>query len=709
MAVAVEPGAKVSVRRIPHTSFRRVLLHSFRLFDPRREIRHPVMFTVYVLFLLLVVLTIYPRAFPDIARTYNAGYYLGVTIILFLTLWFSHISEAIAEAQGRAQADSLREIQSGIRARQVLPDGTTRWVGADVLHVGDSVEVQTGETIPLDGDVTEGAALIDESMMTGESAAVTRESGGDKTSVLGATRVLQGTIRVRVTAVQGASFLDRLIRLVEGTTREPTPNELALTVLLSALTISLLIVIMTFLYLANFTTIVYVDLATIVALFVCLMPTTIGALLPAIGVSGINRVSRANVIAKSGKAVEAAGDLDTLILDKTGTITVGNRLAVQFVPAPEVPPEQLLEAAMLCSSLDDTPEGRSIIRLGARFHAPTRRLDPGTFKVLPFTPDRRMSGIVLQEGTEVYKGSLQAISGYAGRLSLALQKSADEASRQGMTVLAIARNKQILGLVYLKDVVKPGIRDRIHELKTMGIHTVMCTGDNRLTAAAIAQESGVDEFIAEAQPETKLVVIDREKAQGRLVAMTGDGTNDAPALARADVGLAMNSGTSAAKEAGNMVDLDSDPTKLIEIVSIGKQLLITRGALTTFTITNDVAKYFAVIPAIFIAAGTVALPAISELNIMDLADPRLAVLATLFFNALVIPLLIPLALAGVPFRPRSAIDLLRRNLIYYGFGGLVSAFAGIKLVYLLLAWLVSVPLFHHWSSMLSHFLPLGGV
>jgi potassium-transporting ATPase ATP-binding subunit len=709
MSEITELGAQVSVRRVPHTSIRRVLVDSFRLFDPRREVRHPVMFTVYVLFLLLVVLTIFPRAFPDIARTYNAGYYVGVTIILFLTLWFSHISEAIAEAQGRAQADSLREIQSGIRARQVLPDGTTRWVGADVLRVGDTVEVEAGETIPLDGDVIQGAALIDESMMTGESAAVTRESGGDKTSVLGATKVLQGTIRVRVTAIQGSSFLDRLIRLVEGTAREPTPNELALTVLLSALTISLLIVVMTFIYLANFTSIVYVDLATIVALFVCLMPTTIGALLPAIGVSGINRVSRANVIAKSGKAVEAAGDLDTLILDKTGTITVGNRLAVQFVQAPEVPIELLLESAMLSSSLDDTPEGKSIIRLGARLHAPTSRLDPGTFKVLPFTPERRMSGIVLQNGTEIYKGSLQAMTGYAGRLPMALQKSADEASRQGMTVLALARNKQVLGLVYLKDVVKPGIRDRIHELKTMGIHTVMCTGDNRLTAAAIAEESGVDEFIAEAKPETKLIVIDREKAQGRLVAMTGDGTNDAPALARADVGLAMNSGTSAAKEAGNMVDLDSDPTKLIEIVSIGKQLLITRGALTTFTVTNDVAKYFAVIPAIFIAAGAAGLPAISELNVLDLADPRLAVLATLLFNALVIPLLIPLALAGVPFRPRSAIDLLRRNLLYYGFGGLVSAFAGIKLVYLLLAWLAAFPAFQHLNTVLSHLLPLGGL
>jgi len=705
----VEPGARVSIRRVPHTSVRRVLADSFRMFDPRVQIRYPVMFCVYVLFFFLAVLTLFPRAFPDIARTYNADYFLWVTIILFLTLWFANISTAIAEAQGRARADALREIRSGIRARQILPDGTERWVSSDVLQIGDTIEIRAGEPVPMDGDVIHGAALIDESMMTGESEPVTRESGGDKTSVLGGTKVLQGTARVRVTAARGQSFLDRMIRLVEGQGREPTPNELALLVLLSALTIALFSVVITFIYLANYTTIVTIDLATIVALFVCLMPTTIGALLPAIGISGINRTAGANVIAKSGKAVEAAGDLDIIILDKTGTITVGNRLAVQFVEAPGVAPGELLEAALLSSSLDDTPEGRSIVRLAARRNAPARRLEPGKYKVLPFTVERPMSGIVLADGTEVYKGSVKTMEAYGAVAPPELRAAATEASRQGMTPLAISVNRRMLGLVYLKDVVKPGIRDRLRELRTMGIHTIMCTGDNRLTAAAIARESGVDEFVAEAKPESKLTLIEREKAQGRLVAMTGDGTNDAPALARADVGLAMNSGTGAAKEAGNMVDLDNDPTKLIEVVSIGKQLLITRGALTTFSITNDVAKYFAIIPAIFIASGAAGLPGISIMNILGLTNPQLAVLSALLFNGVIIPLLIPLALIGVPFRPRSAIDLLRRNLLIYGFGGLAAAFVGIKLIYLLLAWLATLPFYQYVGAVVGHLLPLGGL
>ncbi|MCI4372773.1 MAG: potassium-transporting ATPase subunit KdpB [Thermoplasmata archaeon] len=708
-ATLLPPGSHVSVRRTPHTSFRRVLTDSFRMFHPRHQYRHPVMFCVYVLFFLVLVLTLVPSAFPDVTPTYHPAYYLSVTLILFLTLWFANISQAIAEAQGRAQADSLREIRSGIRARQIRPDASERWVASDVLRIGDTVEIRAGEPVPIDGDVIHGVAIIDESMMTGESEPVTRESGGDKTSVLGGTRVLQGTVRVRVSAIRGESFLDRLIRLVEGQGREPTPNELALGVLLYAFTIALFIVVVTFIFLANFTDIIAIDLATIVSLFVCLMPTTIGALLPAIGISGINRVAKANVIAKSGKAVEAAGDLDVLILDKTGTITIGNRLAVQFLAAPDVPMPELLGGALLSAAVDDTPEGRSIVRLAARRNAPVQRLDSGTYKVLPFTAERRMSGIVLANGTEYYKGSVKAIQAYAGTIPPAVQLQADDASRQGMTPLAITVNKRVLGLVLLKDVVKPGIKDRLRELKTMGIRTIMCTGDNRLTAAAIARESGVDEFMAEAQPETKLLLIQREKAQGHLVAMTGDGTNDAPALARADVGLSMNSGTSAAKEAGNMVDLDNDPTKLIEIVSIGKQLLITRGALTTFSITNDVAKYFAIIPALFIAAGTGALPGIQFLNIMGLANPQLAVLSALLFNAIIIPFLIPLALAGVPFRPRSAIDLLRRNLLQYGVGGLVSAFVGIKLIYLLLAYLGGLPFFLSLGAGISHVLPLGGL
>jgi len=703
------PGAHVSVRKVPHTSWRRVLSASLRGFDPRRDIHNPVMFSVYLLFLFLIVLTLVPPAFPAIARTYNPDYYLTVTIILFLTLWFAHLSDAIAEAQGKARADSLREIRSGVQVRQIRPDGTERRVASDLLRVGDTIEVRPGEPIPIDGDVIHGAALIDESMMTGESEAVTRESGGDKTSVLGGTRVLQGTIRVRVTAEEGESFLDRLIQLVEGQGRDRTPNELALGVLLYAFTITLFTVIVTFIFLADFTNIIYIDIATIVALFVCLMPTTIGALLPAIGISGINRVARANVIAKSGKAVEAAGDLDVLILDKTGTITIGNRLAVQLVTAPDVTMPELLEAALLCSSLDDTPEGRSIVRLAARRGVQPGRLEPGTFRVLPFTAERRMSGIVLADGREVFKGSLQAMETYGAVLPLELRRKAAEASRQGMTPLAISSGKRAIGLVYLKDVVKPGIRDRLRELKTMGIRTIMCTGDNRLTAAAIAQESGVDDFVAEAKPEAKLVLIQREKAQGRLVAMTGDGTNDAPALARADVGLAMNSGTSAAKEAGNMVDLDSDPTKLIEVVSIGKQLLITRGGLTTFSITNDVAKYFAIIPAVFIAAGAGTLPGIAIMNILGLSNPDLAVISALVFNAIIIPILIPLALYGVPFRPRSAIDLLRRNLLVYGVGGLLSAFVGIKLIYLLLSWLESQGVVQQIGTVVAHLLPLGGL
>ncbi len=704
----IEPGARVSVRRRPHTSARRVLADSFRYFGLRHQLRRPLMFCVFVLFLFVAVVTVYPRAFPDIARTYHAGYYLAIAVILVLTVWFANLSDAIAEAQGRAQAESLRTIRSGIRARQVLPDGEVRWVPSDVLHVGDHVEVRAGEPVPLDGDVVHGAALIDEAMMTGESEPVVRESGGDKTSVLGGTQVLQGTVRIRVSAARGESFLDRLIRLVEGLGREPTPSEIALSVLLSAFTITLFIVCVSFVYLANFSGIVTVDLATIIALFVCLMPTTIGALLPAIGISGVNRVARANIIAKSGKAVEASGDLDVLILDKTGTITVGSRLAVQFVAAPGVEPPELLEAALLSSTLDETPEGRSIVRLAARRSGTARRLEPGTFKVMPFTTERRMSGLLLADGTEFYKGAVSAMEAFGAPLADVTRTAADNAAKGGMTPLAIAVNKRVVGLVILKDVVKPGIRDRIRELRTMGIRTIMCTGDNRLTAAAIAQESGVDEFVAEARPETKLELIQREKSAGRLVAMTGDGTNDAPALARADVGLAMNSGTSAAKEAGNMVDLDNDPTKLIEVVSIGKQLLITRGALTTFSITNDVAKYFVIIPAIFATAGAVTLPGIAALNVLGFADPYRAVLAALVFNALIIPILIPLALAGVPFRPRSAIDLLRRNMLTYGLGGLVSAFVGIWLCYLLLGYLDGLAFVHGIGALVARWLPLGG-
>jgi potassium-transporting ATPase ATP-binding subunit len=699
-------GPSEDARADSHISIAYVLAESFRGFSPRRMIRHPVMFTVYVLFLFIVVVMIHPSLFPDITKGYDKIYYLGTGLLLFLTLWFATLSEGIAEAQGRAQAESLRQIRGGLVAHRLDAAGQETTVPVETMRVGDVFVVRQGETIPTDGDVVRGAAQIDESMLTGESQTVLRESGGDRTSLLGGSKVSEGEVQVRVSAIQGQSFLDRLIRLVESTTREKTPNEIALNVLLSALSLALFIVVLGLVYLCQITGYAAIDVATAASLLVSLLPTTIGGLLPAIGISGINRVAKANVIAKSGKAVEAAGDLDVLILDKTGTITVGNRLAIQLVPAPEIEMAELLNVAMLGSSLDDTPEGRSIVRLAARLGAKPGRLEPGSFRILPFSQERRTSGIVLGDGTEIMKGSVTAMQEYSGELPGPLALTATEAARQGMTVLAIARGKRTMGLVFLKDIVKPGIKERLAELRRMGIRTVMCTGDNRLTAATIAKEAGVDDFIAEARPETKLTVINREKAQGRLVAMTGDGTNDAPALARADVGLAMNSGTSAAKEAGNMVDLDSDPTKLIQVVSIGKQLLITRGALTTFSITNDVAKYFAIIPVLFATAGA-GFVGVRELNVLGLTDPHLAVLSTVLFNALMIPALIPLALRGVPFRPRSAIDLLRQNLVLYGIGGLVSAFVGIKAVYIVLVWLGQIPVWQHLLTAVAHFLPGG--
>ena len=693
----VPPGARVSVHRRAHTSAGRVLSSSLKMFDPRVEVHKPVMFVVYVFWLYTVALLLLPSVFPDVPSTpLDRVYYLGLVVILFLTLWFAHLGEAVAEAQGRAQAESLRQVRSGTQGRQVLPDGRRVWVPATTLHQGDTVELRPGEVVPLDGDVQNGALVIDESMMTGESEPVIRESGGDKTSVLGGSRVLQGVAQVRITSRPGESFLDRMIRLVEGVQREKTPNELALTILLATLTVALLVVITTLAFFVRTTGGGLVDLGTLVALLVCLMPTTIGGLLPAIGIAGVNRVGQANIVAKSGRAVEAAGDLDVLILDKTGTITIGNRLASEFIPAPGVEGKTFLQLALLCSAFDDTPEGRSIVRLATRRGATAEKLDPTKIRLIPFTPERRASGLVLPDGRELYKGALDAVAAITGDIPRELRQAAQDASRQGMTPLAVSENQRVVGVVLLKDVVKPGIRDRLRELRMMGIHTIMCTGDNRLTAGAIARESGVDEFIAEAKPETKLAVIQRVKREGRLVAMTGDGTNDAPALAQADVGLAMNSGTSAAKEAGNMVDLDSDPTKLIEVVSIGKQLLITRGALTTFSITSDVAKYFALLPAIFVT--------VPFLNLLGLAVPRVAVLATLLFNALTIPLLIPLALRGVRFRPRAASDLLTRNLVVYGLGGLVLAFVAIKVLYLGLEGLLADPVVHNLLLLLERYL-----
>ncbi|HEV8050790.1 MAG TPA: potassium-transporting ATPase subunit KdpB, partial [Thermoplasmata archaeon] len=553
-------GATVSVRRVAHTNFGLVLSRSLQKFDPRQQVRNPVIFVVYAFTFFTALVCVAPWAFPDIeSQGFHENYYLAVTIILLLTVWFANLAEAVAEAQAKAQADSLREVRAGLQARQILPDGRKRDIAATQLHRGDLVEVRAFETIPLDGDVVKGGALIDESMMTGESAAVVRESGGDRTSVLGGSRVLDGTVEIRITSEPGTSFLDRMIQLVEATTRDKSPNEIALTLVLNALTLALLTVVVTFAYLLGYTGLGTLNLAVLIALFVCLVPTTIGGLLSAVGISGVTRVAKANVVCKSGKAIEAAGDLDVLILDKTGTITVGNRLAVQFIPAPGVDSDTCERTALLASVLDETPEGRSIARLATLRGLRLEKFNTSQAKVVPFTTARRMSGIVLPNGMEVMKGSLSAIGEYAGAFPEELRKAADEASRKGMTPLALARNKEVVGLVILKDVVKPGISQRIQELKTMGIRTIMCTGDNRLTALSIARESGVDEYVAEAKPETKLRLVALEKSHGRLVAMTGDGTNDAPALARADVGFAMNSGTSAAKEAGNMVDLDSDP------------------------------------------------------------------------------------------------------------------------------------------------------
>jgi K+-transporting ATPase ATPase B chain len=686
--VAAGPGPSGARRRAPHIRLRSALRLSIVRMRPRDMVHNPVMFVVYVFMLFTALVALVPGWFPDISsQHFSRSYFLAITVILFLTVWFSTLSEAIAEAQGKAQAESLRRIQTGTRARRMSPDGGQEWVGAQQLRKGDVVWVQSGETIPLDGDIFQGAAEIDESMMTGESAAVTRESGGDKTSVLGGSQVLQGKVLVRISSDPGQSFLDRMIRLVEETRREKSPNELALIVLLSAFTVSLLVVLLTFEYMADASAAIVVNLGTLIALLVCLMPTTIGGLLPAIGIAAVNRVSYANVIAKSGRAVEAAGDLDVLILDKTGTITTGNRIAVEFVPADGVDRQALALAGAVASAFDDTPEGRSILRLAVRRGVAREGFRPTVRKVVPFSQDRRASGVILVDGRELLKGAVHSMVEYAGGIPPELDRASHDAAATGMTPLAICEDKRIIGLVLLKDVVKPGLPDRLRELRLMGIRTIMCTGDNRVTARAIAREAGVDEFVAEAKPESKLELVEREKAAGHLVAMTGDGTNDAPALARADVGLAMNSGTSAAKEAGNMVDLDSDPTKIIEVVSLGKQLLITRGGVTTVSVTNDVAKYFALLPAIFVGVAGV-----SALNILQLHDASLAILSTLFFNAIIIPLMVPVALRGAPFKPLTAVELLRNNILVYGLGGFASAFVGIWLCYVGLQVAIASPL-----------------
>ncbi|WP_370552474.1 MULTISPECIES: potassium-transporting ATPase subunit KdpB [unclassified Conexibacter] len=663
---------------------RTALLDSLRKLDPRAMIRNPVMFVVEIGALLTTVVWLVQALGGSIsgAGSDPAWYTLTVSVWLWLTVIFGNFAEAIAEGRGRAQAATLRAMRSETTAR--LRDGGTKNAGE--LMPGDVVVVLAGEAIPGDGTVVKGIASVDESAITGESAPVIREAGGDRSAVTGGTRVLSDEIHVEITQKPGESFLDRMIALVEGASRRKTPNEIALGILLAGLSLIFLVVVVTLRPFADYAG-TATSLATLISLLVALIPTTIGALLSAIGIAGMDRLVRRNVLALSGRAVEASGDVDVLLLDKTGTITLGNRQASEFVPMPGVSERELAEAAQLASLADETPEGRSIVvlakeKLGIR----ARELGEHEAEFVPFTAQTRMSGVDL-DGVRLRKGAGDAIERWiaaeGGTTPPQLRAELDRIARDGGTPLAVARDNQALGVVHLQDVVKEGMRERFDHLRAMGIRTVMVTGDNPLTAAKIAQEAGVDDFLAEATPEAKLALIREHQEGGRMVAMTGDGTNDAPALAQADVGVAMNTGTQAAREAGNMVDLDSNPTKLIEIVEVGKQLLITRGALTTFSIANDVAKYFAILPAIFAStyalAGSTTGP-LDQLNVMNLGTPRSAIISAIVFNALVIPLLVPLALRGVKFRPVGATQLLRRNLLVYGLGGLIAPFAGIKLV-----------------------------
>ena len=601
---------------------------------------------------------------------------LQIALWLWFTVLFANFAEAIAESRGKAQADSLRKTRTQTVANHLRPDGGIEQISAEILRKGDQVIVAAGEIIPADGEIIEGIATVDESAITGESAPVIREAGGDRSAVTGGTRVLSDRIKVRVTANPGESFLDRMIRLVEGARRQKTPNEIALTILLSALTIIFLFAMTTLKLFGAYSGVDF-SITVLVALLVCLIPTTIGGLLSAIGIAGIDRLVQKNVLAMSGRAVEAAGDVNVLLLDKTGTITLGNREASQFIPASGVTPEQLADAAQLASLADETPEGRSIVVLAKQYGLRGRAISEMPHaQFITFSAQTRMSGVDL-DGRCIRKGAAQALRDYIGsNLPGEVEDAVSAVSRAGGTPLVVAENNCALGVIYLKDIVKGGLRDRFERFRAMGIKTVMITGDNKLTAAAIASEAGVDDFLAEAKPEDKLALIRKEQASGHLVAMTGDGTNDAPALAQADVGVAMNTGTQAAKEAGNMVDLDSNPTKLIEIVEIGKQMLMTRGALTTFSIANDVAKYFAIIPAMLIGS----FPMIAPLNIMRLGSPGSAILSAVIFNAVIIIALIPLALRGVTFRPLTAQTLLRRNLFIYGGGGLIAPFVGIKII-----------------------------
>ncbi|NCD70573.1 potassium-transporting ATPase subunit KdpB [Mucilaginibacter agri] len=650
------------------------LKESFIKLDPRMMIRNPVMFTVEIGTVIMIPVTVY--SFSHHGQG-SVAYNFLILLILFLTVLFANFAEAIAEARGKAQADSLRKTREETPAKLVLADGTIVTKSSSELRKGDVFICETGDTIPTDGEIIEGIATIDESAITGESAPVIRESGGDKSSVTGGTKVLSDEIKVLVTTQPGESFLDKMIALVEGASRQKTPNEIALTILLASFTLVFIIVCVTLKPFADYAN-TPITIAALISLFVCLIPTTIGGLLSAIGIAGMDRALRANVITKSGKAVETAGDIDVLLLDKTGTITIGNRKATQFWPASAVAPDDLITACVLSSLADETPEGKSIIELAsAHFKLPEA---PVGSEFVKFTAETRSSGINTPQGLRIRKGAFDSIRNIAQKAGnpfpVEVEERVKTISSNGGTPLVVSQNEKILGVIELQDIIKTGISERFERLRKMGVKTVMVTGDNPLTAKFIAEKAGVDDFIAEAKPEDKMNYIKAEQNTGKLVAMMGDGTNDAPALAQADVGVAMNSGTQAAKEAGNMVDLDNDPTKLIEIVEIGKQLLITRGTLTTFSIANDVAKYFAIVPALFVAS----IPALQSINIMKLHSPESAILSAVIFNAIIIPLLIPLALKGVEYKPIGASALLRRNLMLYGVGGVIAPFIGIKLI-----------------------------
>ena len=653
---------------------------SFVKLNPRTMVMNPIMFTVEIVTLIMLVVTLLSIGTEQYG---SFGYNLLVFVILFLTLLFANFAEAIAEARGKAQADSLRRTREETPAKLVA-GAELQTVSSSKLKKGDVFVCEAGDTIPADGEIIEGLASIDESAITGESAPVIREPGGDKTSVTGGTKVLSDTIKVLVTQQPGESFLDKMIALVEGASRKKTPNEIALTILLAGFTLVFVIVCITLIPFADYTNIDHpgtaIPIAAIISLFVCLIPTTIGGLLSAIGIAGMDRALRANVITKSGKAVETAGDIDTLLLDKTGTITIGNRKATKFHVAPGMDERKFVETCLMASLSDETPEGKSIVELGRDSGFRMRNLNTTGAKMIKFTAETKCSGVDLADGTQIRKGAFDAIRQMTEKAGNVFPREVEQVieaiSGNGGTPLVVCVDRKVMGVIELQDIIKPGIQERFERLRKMGVKTVMVTGDNPLTARYIAGKAGVDDYIAEAKPEDKMEYIKKEQEAGKLVAMMGDGTNDAPALAQANVGVAMNSGTQAAKEAGNMVDLDNDPTKLIEIVEIGKQLLMTRGTLTTFSIANDVAKYFAIVPALFM----VAIPELAALNIMKLHSPESAILSAIIFNAVIIPVLIPLALRGVQYKPIGASALLRRNLLIYGLGGVIVPFVGIKLI-----------------------------